>query len=70
MCRKYNIRTVFTTVSTLWKQVTRVKDIDLGKVGVVYKILCEGGQDYIGESRMLGARLKEHQSDQTAMRRG
>ena len=38
VCRKYNIRTVFTTVSTLWKQLTRVKDIDpdLRRVGVVY----------------------------------
>ena len=40
VCRKYNIRTVFTTISTLQKQLTRVKDIDpdLGRVGVVYKI--------------------------------
>ena len=65
MCRKYTIRTVFTTVSTLRQQLTRVKDIvpDLGRVGVVYMILCECGQDYIGETkRALGTHLKEHQA--------
>ena len=58
------------TVSTLQQQLTRVKDIvpDLGRVGVVYKIPCECGQDYIGEpKRVLGTHLKEHQA---AMRRG
>ena len=65
VCRKYNIRTVFTTVSTLRQQLTRVKDIDpdLGRAGVVYKIPCECGQDYIGETkRVLRTRLKEHQA--------
>ena len=71
VCRKYNTRTVFITVSTLRKQLTRVKDIDpdLGKVRVVYKISCECSVDWTTLERLneLGTHLKEHQ---TATRRG
>ena len=39
VCRKFDIRTVFTTISTLRQQLTRVKDVDppLSKAVVVYK---------------------------------
>ena len=70
VCRKYGIRTVFTTISTLRQQLTRVKDVDplLKRAGVVYKIPCSCGQEYIGETkRTLETRLKEHQA---ATRRG
>jgi len=49
---------------------TRVKDVDplLRRAGVVYKIPCSYGKEYIGETkRALGTRLKEHQA---ASRRG
>ena len=70
ICRRYDIRTVFTTTSTLSPQFTRVKDVDplLSRAGVVYKIPCSCGKKYIGETkRALGTRLKEHQA---ATRRG
>ena len=58
VCRKYGIRTVFTTISTLRQQLTRVKDMDplLKRAGVVYKIPCSCGQE------TLETRLKEHQA--------
>ena len=61
---------VFTTISTLRRQLTRVKDVDplLSRAGVVYKIPCSCGKEYIGETkRALGTHLKEHQA---ATRRG
>ena len=70
VCRKFNIRTVFTTTNTLRQQLTKVKDTDptLKRSSVVYSIPCSCGQKYIGETkRNLEARLKEHQ---IATRRG
>ena len=70
VCRSYDIRTVFTTISTLRRQLSKVKDPDpmLSRAGVVYKIPCSCGKEYIGETkRALGTRLKEHQA---ATRRG
>ena len=50
-------------ISTLRKQLTRVKDKDplLKKAGVVYKTPCSCGIEYIGETRNLETCLKEHQ---------
>ena len=65
-----DIRTVFTTISTLRQQLSKVKDPDpmLSRAGVVYRIPCSCGKQYIGETkRALGVRLKEHQA---ATRRG
>ena len=47
VCRKYDIRTVFTTISTLQQQITRVKDTDplLSRSLVVYKIPCSDCED-------------------------
>ena len=62
---KFDIRTVFTTVSTLRQQLTRVKDVDppLRKAGMVYKVPCSCVKEYIGETkRALETRIKEHQS--------
>ena len=70
VCRRFDIRSVFTTVSTLRQHLTRVKDRDplLRKSGVVYNIPCSCGMQYIGETRRaLETRLKEHQA---ATRRG
>ena len=65
ICRRFDIRTVFTTTSTLRQQLTRVKDVDppSSKAGVVYRVPCSCGKEYIGETkRALGTRIKEHQS--------
>ena len=70
VCRRYNIRTVFTTISTLQQHLTHVKDVDplLKRSGVVYNIPCSCGLNYISETkRALEIRLKEHQA---ATRRG
>ena len=65
VCRKFDIRTVFTPVSTLRQQLTRVKDVDppLRKAGVVYNVPCSCGKEYIGETkRALGTCIKQHES--------
>ena len=70
VCRKFNIRAIFRTTSTLHQQLTRVKDIDpiLKRSGVLYEVPCSCGMSYIGETkRCLETRLKEHQA---ATRRG
>ena len=70
VCRKYSIRTVFRTPSTLRQELSRIKDRDpaLKGSGVVYEITCSCGQKYIGETkRALEMHLKEHQA---ATRRG
>ena len=70
VCRKFDIRTVFTTMSTLRQQLTKVKNTDptLEKSSVVYRIPCSCGLAYIGETkRSLETHLKEHQA---AIRRG
>ena len=61
VCRRYNIRTVFRSASTLRRQLTRVKDQDLleKKSGVVYQIPCSCGHVYIGETkRALETRIR------------
>ena len=60
VCRRYDIRTVFTTIYNLRQQLSRVKDPDpmLSKAGVVYRIPCSCGKT----KRVLGVRLKEHQA--------
>ena len=67
ICRRFDIRTVFTTIATLRQQLTRVKDVDpfLSTAGVVYRIPCSNcDKVYIGETRRaLGTRLKEHQAN-------
>ena len=70
VCRKFSIRTVFKTSSTLRQELSRIKDRDpaLKISGVVYEIPCSCGQKYIGETkRALVTHLKEHQA---ATRRG
>ena len=70
VCRKYSIRTIFRTQSTLRRELSRIKDRDsvLKASGVLYEILCGCGQNYIGETqRALETCLKEHQA---ATRRG
>ena len=65
VCRKFDIRTVFTTMCTLRQQLTIVKDTDpiLKKSNVVYSIPYSCGLKYIGETkRSLETRLKEHQA--------
>ena len=61
---------MFITISTLRQQLSKLKDPDpmLSRAGVMYRIPCSCGNEYIGETkRALGTRLKEHQ---TATRRG
>ncbi len=61
----YGIRTSFKTKTTLSNILTKVKDptSNENKVGAVYKVMCECGDFYIGESgRALGIRIKEHKS--------
>ena len=65
VCRRYHIRTVFTTISTLRQQLTKVKDLDpfLSRAGVVYRIPCSNCDNtHIEETN-----LKEHQAN---IRRG
>ena len=52
VCRKYDIRTVFTTITTLQQQLTRDKDtnLDLRKVWVVYRTSSGCGLAYISET--------------------
>ena len=63
ICRKFDIRTVFTTITTLRKQLTRVKDTEpiAKRSGVVYQGPCSCGLVYIGETkRILETCLREH----------
>ena len=63
--RRYDIRTAFTTSSTLRQQLTKVMGIDppLSKAGVVYRVSSSCGKKYIGETkRAVGTCIKEHQS--------
>ena len=70
VCRRFNIRTIFRSASTLRGQLMRVKDRDPleKKSNVVYQVPCTCGRVYIGETkRALEVRIKEHQA---ATRRG
>ena len=61
----YNIRSVFKTIETLGRILTRVKDPapPEERPGVIYKIKCICGDFYIKETkRTLTIRLKEHKA--------
>lgn len=60
--RDYNIRTVFRTIDTLGRILTKVKDPPQKKrPGVIYKIECICGDFYVGETkRTVTTRIKEH----------
>ena len=61
----YNIRTVFRTINTLGRILTRVKDPTPPeeRPGVIYKIKCICGDFYVGETgRNLTTRVKEHKA--------
>ena len=62
---RYKIRTVFRTMETLGRILTKVKDPTPPeeRPGIVYKIKCICGDFYIGETgRSLTARMKEHKA--------
>ena len=61
----YNIRTVFRTINTLGRILTRVKDPipPEERPGVIYKIKCICGDFYVGETRRnLTTRVKKHKA--------
>ena len=63
VCRRFDIRTVFPTISTLRRQLARVKDVYplLSRSGVVcmYSIPYSYGKEYIGETKTsLGTNIK------------
>ena len=63
--KDYNIRTVFKTIDTLGRILTKVKDPTPPeeRPGVIYKIRCICGDFYVGETkRTLATRLKEHKA--------
>ena len=63
--KDYNIRTVFKTIDTLGRILTKVKDPTPPeeRAGVIYKIRCICGDFYVGETkRTLATRLKEHKA--------
>ncbi len=65
MRAKFVSKELNETKTTLSNLLTKVKDptSNENKVGAVYKIMCECGDFYIGESgRALGIRIKEHKS--------
>ena len=60
------IRTVFKSETTLKSHLVRLKDtVDPAKQdGVVYRIPCECGKVYVGETgRSMHERIKEHDRD-------
>ena len=61
--KDYNIRTVFKTIDTLGKILTKVKDPTPPeeRPGVIYKIRCICGDFYVGETkRTLATGLRLH----------
>ena len=63
ICKEFKIRTVYRSSDTLGRRLTKVKPrTDMGKKkNVIYKIPCECGDSYIGETlRPLDARIAEH----------
>ena len=64
--QQQDVRTVFKSETTLRSQLVRPKDaVNLAKQdGVVYRIPCEFGMVYIGETiRPMQYRIKEHDRD-------
>ena len=63
--QKYNIRTAFKTTNILQHMLMKVKDPTPHneRPGIIYKIRCECGDFYIGETgRTLDTRLKDHKA--------
>ena len=63
ICNPYDIRTVFTSGSTLWRYLFRVKPLTEFNMikNCVYSIPCSCGKIYKGEtSHPLKVRLEEH----------
>ena len=64
--QQQDVRAVFKSETTLRSQLVRPKDaVDPAKQdGVVYRIPCECGKVYIGETgRPMQDRIKEHDRD-------
>ena len=64
--QQQGVRAVFKSETTLRSQLVRPKDaVDPAKQdGVVYKIPCECGKVYIGQTRrLMQDRIKEHNRD-------
>ena len=63
--QQQDIRTVFKSDTTLRSYLVRPKDaLEPDKQGVVYKIPCQYGKVYIGETgRAMKDRIKEHDRD-------
>ena len=64
--QQQGIRAVFKSDTTLRSHLVRPKDtVDLAKQdGVVYRIPCECGKVYVGETgRSMQERIKEHDRD-------
>ena len=64
--QQQDVRAVFKSETTLRSQLVRPKDaVDLAKQdGVVYRIPCEYGEVYIGQTgRPMQDRIKEHDRD-------
>ena len=65
-CLQQGVRTVFKSDTTLRSHLVRPKDTlePTKQDGVVYKIPCEGGKVYIGETgRAMQDRIKEQDRD-------
>jgi hypothetical protein len=62
IAKQVNIRTLFTSKSNLRNKFVHCKPkSDNPTIGVIYKIPCECGKAYIGETgRTLDMRLQEH----------
>ena len=63
ICSPYDIRTVFTSGSTLWRYLFRVKPLTEFNItkNCVYSIPCSCGKIYKGETgRSLKVKLEEH----------
>jgi hypothetical protein len=62
IAKKVNVRTVFSAKDILRARLVKLKpDSDRPKTDVIYKIPCECGKSYIGETgRTLETRLNEH----------
>ena len=71
--QQHGVRAVFKSETTLRSQLVQPKDaVDPVKQdGVVYRIPCERGKVYIGETRRpMQDRIKEHTIAGTAQREG
>ena len=72
-CRRYRIRTVFTTIATLRGQLTKVKDEEplCRRALVDYRITCRCSLEYIRKTkRILEIRLQSHHQVREARKVG